>query len=378
MTDPVSENSAAPPEKAGEQAAGAEKAGVGSGVTGERPSGSEEAAPPTVDEGALAAEFAGQSKDDLLRDYRGMLRIRRFEEAAARAYTRGKISGFLHLYIGQEAIAVATKQAIAAHDRVVSAYRTHGFAISLGSDLKACAAELMGKAAGLVGGMGGSMHFFDRAHQLWGGYAIVGNHIPVAAGHAFASKYTGDGAVTLVFMGDGAVGIGPVHEGMTLAGLWKLPIVFVVENNQYSMGTPLSRTLPVEDITLRAPGYGLQHDRFHVRSVAETKRRLGAAIDRARAGDGPSLIEMITYRFRGHSMSDPAKYRNKDEVDRWRLQDPLERTQVVLDRLHGVDEAELEALDAALIAEVDAAYEFADQAPQPPPEARFENILVGE
>ncbi len=326
----------------------------------------------------VPADFQGQTKDDVLRDYRAMLRIRRFEESAARAYTRGKISGFLHLYIGQEAIAVATKQAIQPQDRVVSAYRTHGFALALGSDPKACASELMGKQPGLVGGIGGSMHFFDRKHQLWGGYAIVGNHIPVAAGHAFASKYTGDGAVTLVFMGDGAVGIGPVHEGMTLAGIWKLPIVFVVENNQYSMGTPLSRTLPVEDITLRAAGYGLRSDRFVVRSVPETRERLAAAISLARDHNAPVLVELITYRFRGHSMSDPAKYRGKDEVDRWRIQDPLERTLQVLQQIHKVDEAALEAMDAELIKEIDEAYEFADNAPQPPPEARFENILVGE
>lgn len=343
---------------------------------GERPSGSEEAPKPSITE--MPIDFKAQTKDEVLSDYRGMLRIRRFEEAAARAYTRGKISGFLHLYIGQEAIAVATKQAIAPQDRVVSAYRTHGFAIALGSDLKACASELMGKQPGLVGGIGGSMHFFDKAHQLWGGYAIVGNHIPVAAGHAFASKYTGDGAVTLVFMGDGAVGIGPVHEGMTLAGIWKLPIVFVVENNQYSMGTPLSRTLPVEDITLRAAGYGMKSDRFVVRSVAETKQRLAAAVERARVSGEPTLVELITYRFRGHSMSDPAKYRGKEEVDRWRIQDPLERTLQVLTHVHGVDEATLEAIDAELIKEVDEAYEFAVNAPEPPPEARFENILVGE
>jgi pyruvate dehydrogenase E1 component alpha subunit len=326
----------------------------------------------------VPADFQGQTKAEVLRDYRAMLRIRRFEESAARAYTRGKISGFLHLYIGQEAIAVATQQAIQPQDRVVSAYRTHGFALALGSDPNACAAELMGKQPGLVGGIGGSMHFFDRKHQLWGGYAIVGNHIPVAAGHAFASKYTGDGAVTLVFMGDGAVGIGPVHEGMTLAGIWKLPIVFVVENNQYSMGTPLSRTLPVEDITLRAAGYGLRSDRFGVRSVPETRERLAAAISLARDHNAPVLVELITYRFRGHSMSDPAKYRGKDEVDRWRIQDPLERTLQVLQQIHKVDEAALEAMDAELIKEIDAAYEFADNAPQPPPEARFENILVGE
>lgn len=326
----------------------------------------------------IASQFKHQSKDEVLRDYLGMLRIRRFEEAAARAYTQGKISGFLHLYIGQEAIAVATQQALEKRDRVVSAYRTHGFAIALGSDLKACASELFGKAAGLVGGIGGSMHFFDKAHQLWGGYAIVGNHIPVAAGHAFASKYTGDGAVTVVFMGDGAVGIGPVHEGMTLAGVWKLPIVFIVENNQYSMGTPLSRTLPVEDITARAAGYGFKSDRFHVTSVTETRERIAAAVKRAREDGQPTLIELITYRFRGHSMSDPAKYRQKDEVDTWRLQDPLERALLALQQVHGFTEEALEELDEEIIAEVDAAYEFADSAPQPAPEARFKNILVGE
>ena len=305
-----------------------------------------------------------------------MLRIRRFEESAARAYTRGKISGFLHLYIGQEAIAVATKEAMREGDRVVSAYRTHGFALALGCSPNACMAELQGKRDGLVGGLGGSMHFFDRARGLWGGYAIVGNHIPIAAGHAFASKYTGDGHVTVCFMGDGAVGIGPVHEGMTLSGLWDLPIVFVVENNRYSMGTPLHRTIPVEDITLRAAGYGMEHDRFRVTSVRETQERLAAAIQRAREESRPTLIEMITYRFRGHSMSDPAKYRQKDEVSAWRKQDPLERTGIALGQLHGVTEQALEAIDDEVVAEMNAALEFADHSPQPDPEVRFENITV--
>lgn len=339
-----------------------------------------DAAPETAVDAAyeakLRADYEGESREDVLRDYREMLRIRRFEEAAARAYTRGKISGFLHLYIGQEAIAVATQQVMEPGDRVVSAYRTHGFAIALGSEPKACAAELFGKATGLVGGVGGSMHFFDRERGLWGGYAIVGNHIPVAAGHAFASKYTGDGRVTLCFMGDGAVGIGPVHEGMTMAGIMKLPIVFVVENNQYSMGTPLKRTLPVEDITTRAAGYGFASDRFQVTSVQETRRRLGEAVERARKENRPTLIELITYRFRGHSMSDPGKYRQKEEVERWRLNDPLERTLLALKKVFGVKEEELDALDDEVVAEMDAAYEFADKSPQPPPEARFENVLA--
>jgi len=337
-----------------------------------------DAAPDAAYEAKLRADFAGQSRDDVLRDYREMLRIRRFEEAAARAYTRGKISGFLHLYIGQEAIAIATHQAMQPGDRVVSTYRTHGFALALGSSPGACAAELFGKATGLVGGVGGSMHFFDRDKGLWGGYAIVGNHIPVAAGHAFASKYTGDGRVTLCFMGDGAVGIGPVHEGMTLAGIMKLPIVFLVENNQYSMGTPLKRTLPVEDITSRAAGYGFHADRFHVTSVQETRARIAAAVDRARKDHQPTLIELITYRFRGHSMSDPAKYRQKEEVDRWRMNDPLERTLRALQVIFNVAEAELEVIDEQVVREMDAAYEFAERSPAPAPEARFANIMVGD
>ena len=337
-----------------------------------------DAAPDAAYEAKLRADFAGQSRDDVLRDYREMLRIRRFEEAAARAYTRGKISGFLHLYIGQEAIAIATHQAMQPGDRVVSTYRTHGFALALGSSQGACAAELFGKATGLVGGVGGSMHFFDRDKGLWGGYAIVGNHIPVAAGHAFASKYTGDGRVTLCFMGDGAVGIGPVHEGMTLAGIMKLPIVFLVENNQYSMGTPLKRTLPVEDITSRAAGYGFHADRFHVTSVQETRARIAAAVDRARKDHQPTLIELITYRFRGHSMSDPAKYRQKEEVDRWRMNDPLERTLRALQVIFNVAEAELEVIDEQVVREMDAAYEFAERSPAPAPEARFANIMVGD
>lgn len=323
-----------------------------------------------------AAPVAGHDLERLRHFYNQMLRIRRFEEAAARAYTQGKISGFLHLYIGQEAIAVATKEVLQPADRVVSAYRTHGFALALGSDPRACMAELYGKATGLVAGVGGSMHFFDRAHQLWGGYAIVGNHSPVAAGHAFASKYLKDGGVTLCFLGDGALAIGPTHEGWTLAGLWKLPIVYVVENNRYSMGTPLSRSVPVDDITLKAPGYGMISDRFRVTSVAETAERLGAIVKRAREESKPALVELITYRFRGHSMSDPGKYRGKEEVEEWRRWDPLERTYRALHEHHGLSEDELEALDAEVVDEMEAAVEFAEESPVPEPEARFRNITI--
>jgi pyruvate dehydrogenase E1 component alpha subunit len=324
----------------------------------------------------LPDTLGSAGKDDTLHAFGEMLRIRRFEETAARAYTRGKISGFLHLYIGQEAIAVGTSLAMREGDRIVSTYRDHGFALSQGCDAKACMAELYGKKTGLVGGIGGSMHFFERDRGMWGGYAIVGNHIPVAAGHAFASKYLGDGKVTLCFLGDGAVGIGPTHEGMTLAGLWDLPVVFVVENNRYSMGTPLSRTLPVEDITKRAPGYGMAGDRFAVTDPFQVRDRLGEAIRRAREESQPTLVEVLTYRFRGHSMSDPAKYRGKGELEAFRANDPLERVRRALMELHNMSEEELEALDEEVIAEMDAAAAFADESPQPDPEHRFANILV--
>jgi pyruvate dehydrogenase E1 component alpha subunit len=313
--------------------------------------------------------------DRLRHLYTQMLRIRRFEEAAARAYTQGKISGFLHLYIGQEAIAVATADLMEPGDRVVTTYRDHGFAIALGCDSGACMAELYGKATGLVGGVGGSMHFFSKQHGLWGGYAIVGSHVPVAAGHAFASKYTNDGKVTLCFLGEGAMHIGATAEGMNLAGLWRLPIVFVIENNMYAMGTPLRRQSPVDDLTTRAPGWALDHDRWVVDDVLTTRDRLAAAVERARREQRPALIELLTYRFRGHSMSDPGKYRTKDEVDEWKQRDPMHRCEQQL-AAAGVAEDALAKIDDAVVAEMDAALQFADTSPLPEPEHRFRHNLV--
>ena len=323
-----------------------------------------------------SANAAAQDKDEAIRLYREMLRIRRFEENAARAYTQGKISGFLHLYIGQEAIAVSTKDIMQPGDRVVTTYRDHGFAIALGSDPGACMAELFGKKTGLVGGAGGSMHFFDKKRGLWGGYAIVGSHVPVAAGHAFASKYTGDGAVTLCFLGEGAMHIGATHEGMNLAGLWRLPIVFVIENNQYAMGTPLKRQTAVNDLTVRAPAYRMTSDRWVVRDVFETRERLRRAVQRAREECQPSLIELLTYRFRGHSMSDPAKYRTKDEVELAKKRDPLFSLEAALHRDHGMSDEELEAIDDEVVDEMQAAVDFADESPEPDPEFRFRNHYV--
>ena len=326
----------------------------------------------------LPETLRGQPKEETLRVYKEMLRIRRFEEVAARAYTRGKISGFLHLYIGQEAIAVGAASAMHKGDRIVGTYRDHGYALALGCDPNACMAEMFGKATGLVGGTGGSMHFFDRDKGMWGGYAIIGNHVPLAAGHAFAAKYKGTKEVTICFLGDGALGIGPTHEGMTLAGLWKLPVVYVVENNRYSMGTPLERTVPVEDITSRAPGYGMESDRFVVTDPFQVRDRLGAAIERARETSQPTFVELLTYRFRGHSMSDPAKYRAKGELEAFRANDPLEMTKRALMEEHDLTEDQLDEIDDDIFDEMSATEQFADESPLPAPESRFDHMYVEE
>jgi len=295
--------------------------------------------------------------------YRQMLLIRRLEEEAARAYAMGKIGGFLHLYIGQEAVAVGACAALKKDDYVVTTYRDHGIAIAKGMSARALMAELYGKATGCSHGLGGSMHLFDKEHGMLGGHAIVGGHIPLAAGVAFASKYRSDGKVTLCFFGDGAVSIQGFHEGVSLAALWKLPIVFVCENNEYSMGTPLSRTVSVEDISLKATGYGIPHDRFFATDVMEVEQRIGAAVERARQASQPSLVEVRTYRFRGHSMSDPGKYRTPQELEEHKKQDPLIQGREKL--AAQMDKAALEALEADVEREIADAVRFAEQSPEP-------------
>jgi pyruvate dehydrogenase E1 component alpha subunit len=295
--------------------------------------------------------------------YRKMFLIRRLEEEAARAYAMGKIGGFLHLYIGQEAVGVGACAALEKDDYVITTYRDHGIAIAKGMSARAMMAELYGKKTGCSQGLGGSMHLFDKAHGMLGGHAIVGGHIPLAAGVAFASKYQNNKRVTLCFFGDGAVSIQGFHEGVSLAALWKLPIVFICENNEYSMGTPLSRTVSVEDISLKATGYGIAHDRFFATDVEEVQQRLGVAIKRAREESLPSLVEVRTYRFRGHSMSDPGKYRTPQELDEHKKRDPLVLGRQKLES--SIDKAALEALEADVEREVADAIKFADESPEP-------------
>ncbi|HEX2567916.1 MAG TPA: pyruvate dehydrogenase (acetyl-transferring) E1 component subunit alpha [Polyangia bacterium] len=326
-----------------------------------------------------AASTAAEERTTLLEMYRQMLLIRRIEEASARAYAQSKIGGFLHLVIGQEAVCVGAIAALRPTDYVVATYREHGHCIAKAGGTrevaKAVMAELFGRSTGISKGLGGSMHMFDAPHRFLGGYGIVGGHVPLAAGVAFASKYRGEDDVTLCFFGDGSVPQGAFHEGLSLAGLWKLPVVFICENNQYSMGTPLYRTLAVEDVTARAAGYALERDRFRGEDVLEVRRRVAAAVERARKEQRPTLIEVITYRFRGHSMSDPGKYRSKEEVEQWMQRDPVPLARRRLVEM-GTSEDELVSLEAAIKAEVQEAVGFADSSPPATDESIWQYIYA--
>lgn len=318
------------------------------------------------------------ANEELLRLYRQMLQIRRVEEESARAYVQGKIGGFLHLYIGQEAIAVGTEAAIAKRDNVITTYRDHGFALARGTSARAVMAELFGKDTGCSRGLGGSMHMFDRENRFYGGHGIVGGHVALAAGIAFRAKYLGTDDVTLCFFGEGATNIGGFHEGLSLAGLWNLPAVFVCENNYYSMGTPLERSMPAKDLTDKAAGYSMARDRFEGHDVLYVKERIGEAVTRARTGGGPTLIEILTYRFRGHSMSDPGKYRTSEEVEeRKRLHDPIRIARERL-TLGGVSEATLGEVDASVEDEVQDAVRFADESPPATAQAMYDYVLAPE
>jgi pyruvate dehydrogenase E1 component alpha subunit len=314
-------------------------------------------------EPAAATRASGQL-DHLGFLFRQMFLIRRLEEEAARAYASGKIGGFLHLYIGQEAVGVGAVASLRPEDYVVTTYRDHGIAIAKGMSPNALMAELWGKSTGCSHGLGGSMHMFDREHNMLGGYGIVGGHIPLATGVAFASKYRADGRVTLCFFGEGAVSIAGFHEGLSLAALWKLPIVFICENNEYSMGTPLSRSMSIEDVSMKALGYGIDRDRFFAGDVLEVQDRIADAVKRAREESLPTLVEVRTYRFRGHSMSDPAKYRTQAELEEHKKKDPIQLARARLLSM-GLAEARVQRIEAEVEAEVLAAVAFAESSPPP-------------
>ncbi len=299
---------------------------------------------------------------------RQMLLIRRFEEKAAELYTVGKIRGFLHLYIGEEAVAVGAMQALGPEDGIVATYREHGQALARGIPAGALMAEMYGKANGCSRGRGGSMHFFDVARRFYGGHAIVGGGLPVAVGLALADKMQSRARVTACFFGDGAVAEGEFHESLNLAALWKLPVLFVCENNLYAMGTALHRHQAQPDIRRKADAYGMPSeavDGMDVVGVEEATRRAAAHV---RRGDGPFLLELRTYRFRAHSTADPELYRGKEEVAEWKRRDPIALFTARLQEAGLVSDADLAALETAVAGAIDEAVREAEAGPWEPVE----------
>ena len=263
--------------------------------------------------------------DELLRMYREMLLVRRFEERAGQLYGMGLIGGFCHLYIGQEAVVVGMQAAITADDAVITSYRDHGHMLVGGMDPKGVMAELTGRRGGYSKGKGGSMHMFSREKNFFGGHGIVGAQVPIGTGLAFAQKYRGEGTVTLAYLGDGAVNQGQVSEAFNMAALWNLPVVYVIENNMYGMGTSVARASAAKDLHLLGAPYGIPGMKVDGMDVVAVKEAGEKAVAHCRAGDGPYILEAQTYRYRGHSMSDPAKYRTKEEVDKMRTErDPID------------------------------------------------------
>ncbi len=305
-----------------------------------------------------------------------MLLVRRFEEKAAEMYALGKIGGFLHLYIGQEAVAVGATSAIRPDDYAIASYREHGQCLAKGSDPRRIMAELFGRRDGLSKGKGGSMHLFDKSVNFLGGHAIVGAHLPLAAGAAFAIKYQGGDQVVVCYFGDGAVPEGEFHESMNLAALWKLPVIYLCENNRYAMGTAIHRALAQTEIWRFAETYGIHGEAVDGMDVLAVRECVGRAVERARRDKTPTLIEVRTYRFRGHSMRDPAGavYRTKEEVEREKQRDPI---QVFTDKClkEGVlTEAEIKAMEKSAYDLVDEAVAFAESSPEPPSEWLFTDV----
>ncbi len=309
--------------------------------------------------------------------YREMMLIRRVEELAAKAYTQRKILGFCHLYIGQESVAVGAA-ASTKDDYWIAAYREHGHAMAKGVPPNAIMAELFGKATGTSKGYGGSMHIFDKKHRFMGGWGIVGGHVPLANGVGWAIRHRKEERVCVCFFGDGAMHQGAFFEALCLAQLYKLPCVFICENNYYAMGTPLHRQSAVTTLAQRAEGVGMLSETFEGFDVEEVRERVGRAADFARAGNGPVLLEIITYRYRGHSMSDPAKYRPKGELEQKKLSDPLKITEQRLREDFGYDDDALKSIRESVYAEAQAAADFAESSPSADTSGIYDHIYVGD
>ena len=307
--------------------------------------------------------------------YGRMLLIRKFEEESSRLYTQGKIRGFLHLYIGQEAIAVGAISVLREDDYIVSHYRDHGHALARGMDPKVVMAELMGKATGSSGGKGGSMHLFDVSRRFMGGYAIVGGQLPIAVGLAQAVKYRGEDHAVICFFGDGAVNQGEFHESMNLASIWKLPVLFFLENNLYGMGTSVETThAGGKDIYLAAEHYKVPAAQINGMDLLAVREATIDALDRVRSGDGPVFLEAQTYRFRGHSIADPSSYRKSTEVDQWRERDPIEAFSRVSISEGLIDDGEIARIEEQVDAIIADSVLFAEESDEPNSDSLFKHI----
>jgi pyruvate dehydrogenase E1 component alpha subunit len=308
---------------------------------------------------------------------RQMLLIRRFEEKAAQMYGLKKIGGFCHLYIGQEASAVGAIAALdLSRDWVVAAYRDHGYALAVGMEPRGLMAELFGKATGCSKGKGGSMHFFDAARHMLGGNGIVGAQIPVATGVALKCRYRNDGGVVLCWFGDGAIHQGSFHESLNMAKIWNLPVIYICENNQYGMGTDFRRVSSVTDFVVMGASYGIPGMQVNGMDVRAVYRDLSAAVARARAESTPLFVEIQTYRYRGHSMSDPAKYRTAEELESYKKQDPILILRSAMEEGGRLTAEQFSAMDAEIREQCEDAVRFAEESPEPAPEELYEDVLA--
>jgi pyruvate dehydrogenase E1 component alpha subunit len=322
------------------------------------------------------AEEAQPSPAEFLKLYRDMLLIRRFEEKAGQMYGMGLIGGFCHLYIGQEAVVVGVQAAIKEGDSVVTSYRDHGHMLACGMDPKGVMAELTGRRTGYSRGKGGSMHMFSREKHFYGGHGIVGAQVPIGTGLGFAHHYRQDGNLAVTYLGDGAINQGQVAESFNIAALWKLPVLYIVENNRYGMGTSVDRASATHDLYLRAQPYGIAASQVDGMNVLTVMAAAQGAVEHIRSGAGPYLLEMQTYRYRGHSMSDPAKYRSKDEVNRMRAEhDCIDQAKKKLIDGGVADEAKLKTIDKEVKDIVAAAAEFAQDSPEPDPSELWTDVL---
>jgi pyruvate dehydrogenase E1 component alpha subunit len=331
--------------------------------------------PPKAATGASAVNDL-PPRDDLVTMYRDMLLIRRFEEKAGQLYGMGQIGGFCHLYIGQEAVVVGLQSVSKPGDTVVTSYRDHGHMLACGMDADGVMAELTGREGGYSRGKGGSMHMFSREKNFFGGHGIVGAQVPIGCGLAFAHKYREEANVCLTYLGDGAVNQGQVYESFNMAALWDLPCLFVIENNQYGMGTAVTRAAAGRSLADRGAAYGIPGKQVDGMDVLAVRAAGAEALEHCRSGKGPFILEMKTYRYRGHSMSDPAKYRTREEVDAMRKQhDPIDQLREVLAK-QDVSDDELKSIDADVKAVVLRATEFAQTSPEPDPSELYTDILL--